>query len=180
MQLVPGTQGTLMKIYRYIYTHIYFLRPLFRGCHQAAKRQCSSYRAFYVMTVYFPSLIADCLMLTGLRTPNKKSNHLPLWPCPGSLDPSKTMLPPRGECNPAHSGVPGPVRDPGQALGMSKGLLHDVQSHPQQPKWTSKGTPWTLRWQTNGQQLAMHRIIGSSYHRNRSSRGRRQGAKPFR
>ena len=42
-------------------------RPLFRGCHQAAKEQCSSYRTFYVMTVYFLSLIADCPMLTGIQ-----------------------------------------------------------------------------------------------------------------
>ena len=117
------------------------------------------------MTVYFPSLIADCLMLTGIQYPPKKPNHLPLWPCPGSLDPSKTMLPPGRECNPAHSGVPGPVRDPGQALGVSKGLQHEVQGHPQEPKWTSKGMPSNRQWDTKGQQLAIHRSIESSYHR---------------
>ena len=91
--------------------------------------------------------------------------HLTLWPLPGSLDPSKTVLPPGRECNPAPSGVPGPVRDPGQALGISKGLQHEVQGHPQQPKWTSKGMPSNLQWDTNGQQLAIHRSIESSYHR---------------
>ena len=49
-------------------------RPLFRGCHQAAEQQCSSYRPFYVMTVYFPSLIADCLMLTGIHYGQKAAN----------------------------------------------------------------------------------------------------------
>ena len=69
-------------------------RPLFRGCHQAAEEQCSSYRTFYVMTVYFPSLIADCLMLTGIQYGQKIQIHHSLWPIPGSLDPSKTVLPP--------------------------------------------------------------------------------------
>ena len=98
-------------------------------------------------------------------TAPKLQIHPSLGLCPGSLDPSKTMLPPGRECNPAHSGVPGPVRDPGQALGISKGLQHEVQGHPQQPKWTSKGMPSNLQWETNGQQLAIHRSIESSYHR---------------
>ena len=132
--------------------------------HQAAKEQCSSYRTFYVMIVYFPSLIADCLMLTGIQYGQKVTNHPQLWPCPGSLDLSKTVLLPGRECNPGHSGVPGSVRVPGQALGISKGLQHEVQGNPQQPKWTSKGMPSTLQWQTNGQQLAI--------------RGRRQGRSP--
>ena len=42
-------------------------RPLFRGCHKAAKEQYSSYRTFYVMIVYFPSLIADCLILNSIQ-----------------------------------------------------------------------------------------------------------------
>ena len=49
-------------IYIYIYISVGF-----RGCHQAAKEQCSSYRTFYVMTVYFPSLIADCLILNSIQ-----------------------------------------------------------------------------------------------------------------
>mgnify|MGYP000119923389 CR=1 FL=1 len=131
------------------------------------------------MTVYFPSLIADCLILNNIQYGPKATNHHPLGPLPGSLDPNKTVPPLGRECNSAHSGVPGPVRDPGQALGISKGLQHEVQGHPQQPKWTSKGMPSTLQWQTNGQQLAIHRIIESSYHRILEIRGRRQGAKPF-
>ena len=117
------------------------------------------------MIVYFPSLIAGCLILNSIQYRPKTTNHPQLWPSPGSLDPSKTVLPPGRKCNPVHSGVPGPVRDLGQALGICKGLQHDVQGHPQQPKWTSKGMPSTLQWQTNGQQLAIHRIIETSYHR---------------
>ena len=57
--------------------HIFIRRPLFRGFHQAAKEQCSSYKTFYVMTVYFPSLIADCLMSTGIQYSQKKPNPPP-------------------------------------------------------------------------------------------------------
>ena len=41
-------------------------------------------------------------------------------------------------------------------------LQREVQGHLQRPKWTSKCMPSTLQWQTNGQQLAIHRIIQSS------------------
>ena len=112
----------------------------------------------------FLVLLLIVLCLNSIQYPQKKSNHHPLWPLPGSLDPSKTVLPPGRECNPAHSVVPGPVRDPGLALGISKGFHHEVQGHPQ---WTSKGMLLNLQWQTNGQQLAIHRIIESSYHYHR-------------
>ena len=95
----------------------------------------------------------------------KASNHHPLGLSPGSQDPGKTLLPLERECNPAHSGVPGQARAPSHAQDISQGLQHEVQGNPQQPKWTSKGMPSTLQWQTNGQQLAIHRIIETSYHR---------------
>ena len=90
------------------------------------------------------------------------------------------MLPPGRECNPAHSGVPGPVRDPAHAQDIPKASQHEIQSHPQQPKWTSKGMPSNLQWDTNGQQLAIHRSIESSYHRILSLGAGGRGAKPFR
>ena len=65
-----------MNKYIYIYIYTYIRRPLFRGCHQAAKQECSSYRTFYVMTVYFPSLIADCLMFAWY-TVRPKTNKSP-------------------------------------------------------------------------------------------------------
>ena len=138
-----------MYMYIYRYAYIYIRRPLFRGCHQAAKEQCSSYRTFYVMIVYFPNFIADCLVLNSIQHGKKKPNHLPLWPCRGSLDPDETMLPPARECNPAHSGVPGPVRDPGQALGISKGLQHDVQGQPSSQNGPEKACPRP----SNGRQM---------------------------
>ena len=58
-----------MYVYMYLslYIYLYIRRPPFRGCHQAAEQQCSSYRTFYVTTVYFPSLIADCLILNSIQ-----------------------------------------------------------------------------------------------------------------
>ena len=46
-------------------------------------------------------------LLVDSRAQNRQI-HPPLEPSPGSLHPSRTMLPPGRECNPAHSGVPGP------------------------------------------------------------------------
>ena len=83
--------------------------------------------------ILFLILLLIVLCWLVYNTAKKRQIHLPLWSLPGSLDPSKTMLPPGRECHPAHSGVPGPLRDPGQALGISKGLQHDVQGHHQQP-----------------------------------------------
>ena len=53
-----------------------------------------------------------------------------------------------------------------------------TQGHPQQPKWTSKGMPSTLQWHTNGQQLAIHRIIETSYHRTLSLGAGGRGRSP--
>ena len=82
-------------------------------------------------TVTFLSLIISlsvscesyCHLISQLLVDSeapKPQNHHPLWPLPGSLDPTKTLLPHEPHCNPAHSEVPGPVRDPGHAQDIPK------------------------------------------------------------
>ena len=70
------------------------------------------------------------------------------------------------ECNPAHSGVPGPARAPCHAQHISQGLQHEVQGHSRQPKLIARQAII---------ESSSHRIIESSI-----SMGRRQQAKPFR
>ena len=45
--------------------------------------------------------------------------------------PLKSMLPPPWDCNPAHSGVPGPAQDAGHDRDVSQGLKTEVQGHRQ-------------------------------------------------
>ena len=152
------------QIYKYINIYTYIRRPLFRRCHQAAKQQCSSYRTFYVMTIYFPSLIADCLMFDWYTVRPKSGKSPPTWAVtwiPGSQQnnaPARTGVPSSPFWRPR--ATPGPRSSPWHFQGPP----NEVQGHPQQPKWTSKGMPSTLQWQTNGQQLPIHRIIESSNH----------------
>ena len=67
------------------------------------------------MIVYFPSLIADCLILNSIQYRSKVTFWSQIWMdslCQashhGSLAPSKKALPLAREANIAHSGIPGP------------------------------------------------------------------------
>ena len=84
--------------------------------HQAAKEQCSSYRTFYVVIVYFPSLIADCLMLTGMQYGQKASNPPPLW---ASLDP---WIPVKQCSRPGENAIQPILASPGQSGTQAKPL----------------------------------------------------------
>ena len=142
-----------IKPYMYIKVHIHMYiirRPLFRGCHQAAKEQCSSYTTFYVMTIYFPSRIADCLMLTGIQYGQKVTNHLNFA---RHLDPWISVK----QCFRLDGNAIQPcLASAGQSGTQAKPLASPRASNmrskanPQQPKRTSKGMPWNLQWDTNG------------------------------
>ena len=49
-----------------IYIYIYIRRPLFRGCHQAAKQrlflQINSYLSYYILSSSYPQFFLDVLL----------------------------------------------------------------------------------------------------------------------
>ena len=120
-------------------------RPLFRGCHQAAEEQSSQKFNSYLSESQGKQFSdesslnqAVVRLIVGPRSA-KSTTDLGRYLDPWIL--VKQCSHTGEKRNPAHSGVPGPVRNPGQALGISKGLQHEVQGCPQQPKWTSQACP---------------------------------------
>ena len=175
-----------MQIHVYIYIHkskhkiIHIRRPLFRGCHQAARQQCSSYRTFYVMTVYCPSLIADCLMFDWYTVPPEKAKSTTHFGCP--LDPWILVK----QCSRsggsaiqpilASPGHPGTQAMPTISPRPPKGDPKPSPAAKMDPKRHALEPPMADKWSAVSNP-SKHRIVVSS---NPEFRGRRQGAKPFR